>query len=258
MLSAITLAPAPAKGAECAEAGAGAAAVTNITIDAAAADAMEEGAVVEEVDEEGGGDADNETDGSPVLPGTPVVRDVGSFVGQVDHPACVHGCVYAWMYVCARMRTNAHACSRMLTHAHACMCAMNVWQVELVPGLEHVLGLRPCPPSQPCSKVRPLNPRHRRVSANLRVSLALYLSLAPAPALSLSCVLVCVTESMYVSGRVGLRPAVHHHIAAVPRTDPGHRASGLVCWSGLVVAGLRTCSCIWFSVGALVSQGGTS
>ena len=116
LLSAITLAPAPAKGAECAEAGAGAAAVTNITIDAAAADAMEEGAVVEEVDEEGGGDADNETDGSPVLPGTPVVRDVGSFVGQVDHPACVHGCVYAWMYVCARMRTNAHACSRM----HVC------------------------------------------------------------------------------------------------------------------------------------------
>ena len=129
-MSAITLAPAPAKGAECAEAGAGAAAVTNITIDAAAADAMEEGAVVEEVDEEGGGDADNETDGSPVLPGTPVVRDVGSFVGQVDHPACVHGCVYAWMYVCARMRTNAHACSRMLTHAHACsrmhVCDENV------------------------------------------------------------------------------------------------------------------------------------
>ena len=172
----------------------------------------------------------------------------------LDRSTTLHAYTDVYMHGC----TCAHACARMRTHAHACMCAMNVWQVELVPGLEHVLGLRPCPPSQPCSKVRPLNPRHRRVSSNLRVSLALYLSLAPAPALSLSCVLVCVTESMYVSGRVGLRPAVHHHIAAVPRTDPGHRASGLVCWSGLVVAGLRTCSCIWFSVGALVSQGGTS
>ena len=117
LLSAITLAPAPAKGAECAEAGAGAAAETNITIDAAAADDMEEGTVVEEVDEEGGGDADNETDGSPgCLPGTPVVRDVGSFVGQVDHPTCVHGCVYAWMYVYACILTHTHACSRM----HVC------------------------------------------------------------------------------------------------------------------------------------------
>ena len=172
----------------------------------------------------------------------------------LDRSTTLHAYTDVYMHGC----TCAHECARMRTHAHACMCAMKMWQVELVPGLEHVLGLRPCPPSQPCSKVRPLNPRHRRVSANLRVSLALYLSLAPAPALSLSCVLVCVTESMYVSGRVGLRPAVHHHIAAVPRTDPGHRASGLVCWSGLVVAGLRTCSCIWFSVGALVSQGGTS
>ena len=172
----------------------------------------------------------------------------------LDRSTTLHAYTDAYMHGC----TCTHAYSRILTHAHACMCAMYVWQVELVPGLEHVLGLRPCPPSQPCSKVRPLNPRHRRVSSNLRVSLALYLSLAPAPALSLSCVLVCVTESMYVSGRVGLRPAVHRHITANPPTDPGHRPSGLVCWCGLVVAGLRSCFCIWFSIGALVSQGGTS
>ena len=72
--------------------------------------------MVEAVEEEGGDDADNETDGSPVLPGVPAVRDVGSFVGQVDHPTCVHGCVYAWMYVYACILTHTHACSRM----HVC------------------------------------------------------------------------------------------------------------------------------------------
>ena len=151
----------------------------------------------------------------------------------LDRSTTLHAYTDVYMHGC----TCAHECARMLTHAHACMCAMKMWQVELVPGLEHVLGLRPCPPSQPCSKVRPLNPRHRRVSANLRVSLALYLSLAPAPALSLLCACVCNREYVRIwAGWVETCCASPHSSRSTHRPRaPGKRARLLEwtrrCWT---------------------------
>ena len=153
----------------------------------------------------------------------------------LDRSTTLHAYTDAYMHGC----TCTHAYSRILTHAHACMCAMYVWQVELVPGLEHVLGLRPCPPSQPCSKLRPLNPRHRRASSNLRVSAALYLSLAPAHALPLLCACVYKTEREYVriwAGWVETCCTPPHNSQSTHRPRaPAKRARMLVwtrrCWT---------------------------